>query len=153
MARPNLVRKKVLHKQLTNIYLTEAKSSKGEEDSIASEPAVSRALVQAPVPFKSRDVRTHPGVQSSSPVAAPVKKEFVRRLVTDRDVESARLQVQGDREKAASFWDERNKLLDRVSQLDQRVDLFDGSVLEGAAVVVQLLQRQRWERSKPQRLR
>ena len=60
-------------------------------------------------------MRTHPGVQSSSPVAAPVKKKFVRRLVTDRDVESARLQVQGDREKAASFREERIKLLDRVS--------------------------------------
>ena len=142
-------KKKVLHKQLTNKYLTEAKSSKGEEASIATEPAASRALVQAPVPFKSADVRTHAGVLSSKPVAtAPVKKKFVHRLVTERDVEVARLQVQEDREKAASFRDERTKLLERVNLLDQRVDLFDGSVLEGAAAVVQLLQRQRWQKQQ-----
>ena len=125
-----------------------AKSPKGEEASIASEPAVSRALVQAPVPFKSLDVRTHSGGLSPSPVAAPVKKKIVRRLVTDGDVESKRLQVQGDREKAASFRAERNKLLARVSQLDHNVDLYDGSVLEGAAAVVQLLERQRWEKEQ-----
>ena len=62
---------------------------------------MSRALVQAPVPFKSLDVRTHSGGVSPSPVAAPVKKKFVRWLVTNGDVESKRLQVQGDREKAA----------------------------------------------------
>ena len=39
---------------------------------------------------------------------APVKK-FVHRLVTDRDVEVAHLQVREDREKAASFLDERTK--------------------------------------------
>ena len=63
-------------------------------------------------------------------------------------MEVARIQVQDDREKAASFRDERTKLLDRVNQLDQRVDLFDGSVLEGAAAVVQLLQRQRWQKQQ-----
>ena len=101
---------------LINIYLIVAKNPKGEEASTASEPATSRALVQASVPFKSLDIINHSGGLSPSPVAAPVKKKFVRRLVTDGDVESKRLQVQGDREKAASFCSERLKLLARVSQ-------------------------------------
>ena len=129
------------------IYLIVVKNLNAEEASSASEPAASRALGQAPVPFKSLDVRTHSGDLSPSPVAPPVvKKKPVRRLVFDRDVAAKRPQVQGDREKAASFREERNKLLDRVSQLDQRVDLFDGSVLEAAAAVVQVLQCQRWEK-------
>ena len=104
--------------------------------------SIVRGLVQAPVPFKSHDVITHAGVQCSMPAAtAPVKKKFINRLVSERDVEVARLQVQEDREKAASFRDKQTKLLERVNLLDQRVDLFDGSVLEGAAAVVQLLQR------------
>ena len=125
---------------MTNTYLTEAKSSKVEEESTATEPAATKALVKATVPFKSRDVRTHDtGVQSSVPAAtAPVKK-YVHRLVSDRDVEVARLQVRGDREQAAKFRAERTRLLERVNLLDQRVDLFDGSVLNGAAAGFGLL--------------
>ena len=41
---------------------------------------------------------------------APVKK-YVHRLVSDRDVEVARLQVREDREKAALFRDERPHFL------------------------------------------
>ena len=100
------------------------------------------------MPFNSLDVRTPSGGLSPSPVAAPVKKKIFRRLITDGDVEAKRLQVRGDREKAASLRAERNKLLARVSQLDHNVDLYDGSVLEGAAAVVQLLERQRWEKEK-----
>ena len=72
-------------------------------------------------------------------------KKFVHRLVTDRDMEVARLQVREDREKAASFRDERTKLLEQVQLLDHRVELFEGSVQNGAVAVVKLLQRQRWQ--------
>ena len=85
-------------------------------------------------------------MQSSLPAAtAPVKK-FVHRLVTDRDVEVARLQVREDREKASSFRAERIKLLEQVQLLDHRVELFDGSVQSGAVAVVKLLARQRWQK-------
>ena len=130
---------------MTNTYLIEAKSSKGEEESTATEPAASQALVHAPAPFKSRDVRSHDtGVQSSVPAATALVKKYVHMLVSDRDGEVARLQVQEDREKAASVGDEQTKLLEKVQLLDQRVELFDSSVQNGAAAVVQLLQRQRW---------
>ena len=129
-----------------------AKNLNAEEASSASEPAASRALGQAPVPCKSMDVRTHSGGLSPSPVAAPVvKKKPVRRLVSDGDVAAKRLQVQGDREKAASFRVERLQLLARLSQLDHHVDMYAGSVLEGAAAVVQLLDRQRWEEGQARR--
>ena len=79
-------------------------------------------------------------MQSSLPAAtAPVKK-FVHRLVTDRDVEVARLQVREDREKASSFRAERTKLLEQVQLLDHRVELFQGLVQSGAVAVVKLLQ-------------
>ena len=71
---------------------------------------------------------------------APVKK-YVHRLVTDRDVEVARLQVREDREKAASFRDEQTKLPERVQLLNHRVELFDGSVQNSVAAVVKLLGR------------
>ena len=118
------------------IYLVVAKNPKGEEGSTASEPAASRALGKAPVPFKSQDVR---------------EKKPVRRQVTDGDVEAKRLQVKGDREKAASFRAERLQLLARLSQLDHSVEMYDGSVQEGAASVVQLLERQRWEQGQARR--
>ena len=120
------------------IYLIVVK--KAEEASSAPDPAASRALGQAPGPFKSLDVRAHTGDLSPSPIAAPVvKQKPVRRLVFDGDVAAKRLQVQSDREKAASF------LLARLSQLDHHIDTYEGSVQEGAAAVVELLDRQRWE--------
>ena len=125
---------------------------KADEVSSAPEPAASRALGQAPGPFKSLDVRTHTGDLSPSPVASPVVKQIpVRRLVSDGDVAAKRSQVQSDREKAASFRAERIPLLARLGQLDHHIDTYDRSVQEGAAAVVELRDRQRWEQGQARR--
>ena len=87
-------------------------------------------------------------MQPSLPAATAPVKQYVHRLVTDRDVEVARLQVREDREKASSFRTERTKLLEQVQLLDHRVELFEGSVQSGAVAVVKLLQRQRWQQQQ-----
>ena len=125
---------------------------KADEASSDTEPAASKALGQAPGPFKSLDVRTHTGVLSPSPVASPVVKQTpIRRLVSDGDVAAKRSQVQSDREKAASFRAERIPLLARLGQLDHHIDTYDRSVQEGAAAVVELRERQKWEQGQARR--
>ena len=121
-----------------------------DEASSDTEPAASQALGQAPGPFKSLDVRTHTGVLSPSPVASPVVKQTpIRRLVSVGDVAEKRSQVQIDREKAASFRAKRIPLLARVGQLDHLINTYD--VQEGAAAVVELRDRQRWELGQARR--
>jgi len=87
-------------------------------------------------------------VQSSPTAATPPVKQFVHRLVTDSIVDDARLQVREDHEKVASFRTERTKHLEQVRLLDHRVELWEGSVQSGAATVMKLLQRQRWQQKQ-----
>ena len=120
-------------------------------ESSASEPPASQALNMAPAAFAVRDVRAHPGVQSSqTPASAPVKP-FVHRHVSDSMVDDARLQVREDREKVALFRTERSKQLEQVRLLDHRVDLWECSVQDGAAAVVKLVQRQKWQQHQAER--
>ena len=113
---------------------------KADEASSDTEPAATKA------PFKSLDVRTHTGVLSPSPVASPVVQQPpIRRLVSDGDVAKKRSQVQSDRQKAASFRAERVPILARLGQLDHHINTYDRSVQEGAAAVVELCERQKWE--------
>ena len=96
-------------------------------------------------------MRAHTGVQPSLPAATAPVKHYVHRLVTDRDVEVVRLQVREDREKVASFRTERTKHLEQVQLLDQRVELWEGSVQSGAVAVVKLLQCQRWQQKQAEK--
>ena len=119
---------------------------KADEASSDTEPAATKA------PFKSLDVRTHTGVLSPSPVASPVVQQPpIRRLVSDGDVAKKRSQVQSDRQKAASFRAERVPILARLGQLDHHIDTYDRSVQEGAAAVVELRERQKWEQGQARR--
>ena len=54
-------------------------------------------------------------------------------------------------EKVAMFRTERTKQLEQVRLLDHRVELWEGSVQNGAAAVVKLLQRQRWQLKQAER--
>ena len=77
---------------MKEIELKQAKlallQEQADGESTATEPPASQALTKAPAPFKSRDVRAHPGVRSSLPAAtAPVNK-FVHRPVTDSIVDN-----------------------------------------------------------------
>ena len=65
----------------------------GDGESSASEPPASLALTMAPAAFKVRDVRAHPGVQSSPTAATAPVQQFVHRLGNDSMVDGARLQV------------------------------------------------------------
>ena len=66
-------------------------------------------------------------------------------------VADARLQVREDREKVALFRTERSKQLDQVRLLDHRVSLWERAVQDGAAAVVKLVQRQKWQQHEAER--
>ena len=71
-------------------------------------------------------------MQPSLPAATAPVKQYVHRLVTDRNVEVARRQVREDREKVASFRTERTKHLVKVQLLDHRVE---GGKVQSRAVL------------------
>ena len=101
-------------------------------------------------PFKSLDVRTH--TTQPTPVASPVVQQPpIRRLTTNGDVARKRSQVESDRQKVASFRTERVPLLRRLGEVDHLIDIYDRSVQEGAAEVVELREKQSWEQEQARR--
>ena len=78
VAEPSKIRSQQL-KKISKLTFLEAKRSHGDGENSASEPPASQALNMAPAAFAVRDVRAHPGLQSSEIPASVPMKPFVHR--------------------------------------------------------------------------